>query len=45
VRLSEELETNPFLRANREDVKASLGMAGCSDAESFAEIRKRKDNF
>lgn len=45
VRLSEELETNPFLRADRDDLKASLGMAGCSDAESFAEIRKRKDNF
>ena len=43
--LSEELETNPFLRAGLEDVKQSLNMAGMGDAEAFAEIRRRKDSF
>jgi hydroxyacylglutathione hydrolase len=45
VPLSVELATNPFLRAGRDDIKASLGMAGCSDAACFAEIRSRKDKF
>jgi len=44
-RLSEELETNPFLRASRPEVKAAIGMSGASDAEVFAEIRRRKDAF
>jgi len=43
--LSDELETNPFLRAGLEDVKQSLNMAGMGDAEVFAEIRRRKDSF
>jgi hydroxyacylglutathione hydrolase len=44
-KLSEELATNPFLRASDPGVKAELGMAEASDAEVFAEIRTRKDNF
>lgn len=44
-RLSGELATNPFLRANLPHIKASLGMADASDAESFTEIRVRKDRF
>lgn len=43
--LSEEIVTNPFLRARDADMKASLGMAGRKDAEVFAELRKRKDRF
>lgn len=43
--LAEELATNPFLQANRAEIKASLGMAGARDAECFAEIRLRKDRF
>lgn len=43
--LSEELSTNPFLRARDADMKASLGMDGRPDAEVFAELRKRKDSF
>ena len=43
--LAEELATNPFLRANLPDVKALMGMSGSSDAEVFAEIRRRKDSF
>jgi hydroxyacylglutathione hydrolase len=45
VRLSEELATNPFLRAGRASVKAAIGMPGATDAEAFAEIRGRKDRF
>lgn len=40
-----ELATNPFLRAGHPKVKAALGMENASDAEVFAEIRTRKDNF
>ncbi|MDP4033414.1 MAG: hydroxyacylglutathione hydrolase [Pseudorhodobacter sp.] len=43
--LSEELATNPFLRAALPQLKAAVGMADASDAETFAEIRKRKDRF
>lgn len=44
-RLAEELETNPFLRAGLDSVKSALNMAGRSDADVFAEIRRRKDSF
>ncbi|MGI1662603.1 hydroxyacylglutathione hydrolase [Palleronia sp. KMU-117] len=44
-RLSEELATNPFLRAGLQDVKHGLSMAQDEDAEVFAEIRRRKDRF
>lgn len=43
--LSTELDTNPFLRAHLPALKATLGMAGATDAETFAEIRARKDSF
>ena len=43
--LSLELATNPFLRARLPEVKALIGMPGATDAESFGEIRKRKDSF
>ena len=44
-RLDEELATNPFLRAGLHGVKSALNMAGDSDADVFAEIRRRKDSF
>ena len=44
-RLSEEMATNPFLRANLPQVKALVGLAGSDDADVFAEIRARKDKF
>jgi hydroxyacylglutathione hydrolase len=44
-RLSEELATNPFLRASLPQMKALLGMATAPDAEVFALIRRRKDMF
>lgn len=40
-----ELKTNPFLRARLPHVKAAIGMDKASDAEVFAEIRRRKDRF
>ncbi|NJM82467.1 MAG: hydroxyacylglutathione hydrolase [Tabrizicola sp.] len=44
-RLSEELATNPFLRAGLPQMKAALGMNKADDVTVFAEIRARKDNF
>jgi len=43
--LSEELATNPFLRAHDPAVQANLGMTGANATDVFAEIRTRKDNF
>ncbi|MBV7380699.1 hydroxyacylglutathione hydrolase [Maritimibacter dapengensis] len=43
--LSEELATNPFLRANVDSMKKAVGMENAADAEVFAEIRRAKDNF
>lgn len=43
TRIDRELETNPFLRAKVESVKAGLGMAGAPDWQVFAEIRERKN--
>jgi hydroxyacylglutathione hydrolase len=45
VPLSLELDTNPFLRAGHASVKAAVGLPEGSDAEVFAEVRKRKDRF
>jgi hydroxyacylglutathione hydrolase len=44
-RLSEELATNPFLRASLAQMKARLGLSEASDAAVFTEIRGRKDRF
>ncbi len=43
--LSEELATNPFLRANDPAVQSQMGMTGANAADVFTEIRTRKDNF
>lgn len=40
-----EKAENPFLRADIPEVAASVGMAGKSAAEVFAEIRERKNKF
>ncbi|MCL4107725.1 UNVERIFIED_CONTAM: hypothetical protein GTU68_022186 [Idotea baltica] len=44
-KLSDELATNPFLRANDPQVKAGLDMQDAPDAVVFKEIRRRKDIF
>lgn len=45
VALSEELETNPFLRAHLPDLKAAIGLPNGGDIAVFTEIRARKDRF
>jgi hydroxyacylglutathione hydrolase len=44
-RIAEERATNPFLRADCEDLKQATGLTGCDSVAVFAEIRKRKDIF
>lgn len=43
--IGDELDTNPFLRWADPSIRNQLGMEAASDAQVFAEIRKRKDNF
>ncbi|WP_102226152.1 hydroxyacylglutathione hydrolase [Acidimangrovimonas sediminis] len=43
--LSEELATNPFLRAGEPHMRQALGLAEATPAQVFAEIRSRKDRF
>ena len=40
-----EKATSPFLRWADPSIRRHLGMVDATDAEVFAEIRKRKDNF
>ena len=44
-RLSGELATNPFLRADDPHIRARLGMQQATDAEVFARLRAMKDKF
>lgn len=44
-RLGLELATNPFLRAASPDIRETIGMPDASDADVFAELRRRKDEF
>src|SRR5690606_15840772 len=43
--IGQELATNPFLRWHDPGIRRHLGMEDASDADVFAEIRKRKDAF
>jgi len=43
--IGEETVTNPFLRPADPAIRSHLGMQDASDAEVFAEIRRRKDAF
>ncbi|AQQ08710.1 Hydroxyacylglutathione hydrolase [Sedimentisphaera cyanobacteriorum] len=43
--VSEEKQTNIFMRAGEEDVKAALGMQGAASVEVFEALRKRKNRF
>lgn len=40
-----ELATNPFLRWTDPSIRKKLGMEEATDAEVFAEVRRRKDSF
>lgn len=44
-RLDEEVETNPFLRADFETVQQAVGLPDGDPVQVFAEIRRRKDAF
>lgn len=43
--LSDELATNPFLRANRPELAKAAGLVDATPAEVFAQIRRMKDSF
>lgn len=43
--IGEELATNPFLRWDDRGIRRTLGLEDATDAEVFAEVRRRKDNF
>jgi hydroxyacylglutathione hydrolase len=40
-----EKQTNPFLRTQSAEIRASIGMVHADDVAVFAEIRRRKDSF
>ncbi len=44
-RIGDEKAANPFLRADADDLKIAAGLVGLGAARTFAEIRRRKDNF
>jgi hydroxyacylglutathione hydrolase len=43
--LGEERATNPFLRADRPELAAAVGLTGADPATVFGAIRARKDSF
>ena len=43
--MSEEIETNPFLRADQKELQTAIGMVGMSAEKVFAHIRLSKDHF
>jgi hydroxyacylglutathione hydrolase len=45
VTMGEEKLANPFLRADRPDVAANVGMAGKPATDVFTEVRARKNKF
>ncbi|NWG91789.1 MAG: hydroxyacylglutathione hydrolase [Parvularculaceae bacterium] len=43
--VDDELQTNPFLRAQDPGVQRAVGLSGADPVAVFAEVRRRKDNF
>ncbi|MHC4222122.1 MAG: hydroxyacylglutathione hydrolase C-terminal domain-containing protein, partial [Planctomycetota bacterium] len=43
--ISQEKQTNPFLRADTSEIKAALDMSTAKTEDVFAELRHRKDVF
>ncbi|NOQ65315.1 MAG: hydroxyacylglutathione hydrolase [Methyloprofundus sp.] len=43
--LEQELATNPFLRADSPEIRATLGLQKASELAVFTELRERKNNF
>ncbi len=44
-RLGDEKAANPFLRADKRELQAAIGMAGSDPVAVFARVRSQKDNF
>ncbi len=45
TKLKDEKQTNPFLRADSEEMRQLLSMPSAKDYEIFAKLRELKDNF
>jgi hydroxyacylglutathione hydrolase len=43
--IAEELKTNPFMRCDNPEIRKFLKLESATDAEVFAELRTRKNNF
>ena len=43
--IGEELKANPFLRTDSPEIRRNLDLVNATDAEVFAELRRRKDVF
>ncbi len=43
--IGDELKTNPFMRCDSPEIRKNLKLESASDAEVFAELRTRKNNF
>jgi hydroxyacylglutathione hydrolase len=43
--MGEEVKTNPFLRDDSAEIRQVLNMGEATDAEVFAEVRRRKNSF
>ena len=43
--IGDELKTNPFMRCDSVEIRKTLKMETATDAEVFAELRTRKNNF
>ena len=43
--IGEELKANPFLRTDSAEIRRNLNLESATDAEVFAELRRRKDGF
>jgi hydroxyacylglutathione hydrolase len=43
--LGQEIEVNPFLRADSPALQKAVGMSGAEAVTVFAAVRKKKDTF
>jgi hydroxyacylglutathione hydrolase len=43
--IGDELKTNPFMRCDSPEIRKNLNLEAATDAEVFAELRTRKNNF
>jgi hydroxyacylglutathione hydrolase len=43
--IGDEMKTNPFMRCDSPEIRKHLGLTDATDAQVFAELRTRKNNF